>query len=159
MRIIEIKDVAKDYTYNWPNASETFDYSIEYRAESEDGEHNVKIGFGKRHTYGKDRVRIVVWIDEHPFAEFLGADDFESTGDVLSEIRVSTDEGERICKYSEDHIPERYAMFNVIGLPCRVKGKGVHNAWAVVTNIADHKTLITLAALRRLEKMRKKEKN
>jgi len=45
-------------------------------------------------------------------------------------------------------------MFNIEGLPLRVQNSGVHRAWAVVANIADHKTLIALAALRRLERRR-----
>jgi hypothetical protein len=46
-------------------------------------------------------------------------------------------------------------MFRVEGLPIRVRNPGIHNAWAVVFNIADHKTLIALAMLRRLGKKKK----
>ena len=154
MHVIGIKDVGKNFTYQWPEDTETYDYFIEYIAMDEEGEHAVKIGFGKRHTYGRDRIRIVVWIDDHPHAEFLGADDFEQSGEVLSEIKVPGDVGERICKYPDEPIPERYSMFHVEGLPLRVQNLGVHRAWAVVANIADHKTLIALAALRRLERRR-----
>ena len=154
MRIIRIKDAGKNFTYQWPEGTETYDYFMEYIAMDGEGEHAVKIGFGKRHTYGRDRIRIVVWIDDHPHAKFLGADDFERSGEVLSEIKVPGDVGERICKYPDESIPERYSMFNVEGLPLRVQNSGVHRAWAVVANIADHKTLIALAALRRLERRR-----
>jgi hypothetical protein len=37
-------------------------------------------------------------------------------------------------------------MFKIKGMPNRIQASYVHNAWAVVDNIADHKTLITLAA-------------
>jgi hypothetical protein len=46
-------------------------------------------------------------------------------------------------------------MFRVEGLPIRIRDPGVYNAWAIVSNIADHKTLIALAMLRRLERRRK----
>lgn len=154
MRVVRIEGAGRDFTYHWPEGPETYDYFMEYTMIAEDGEHNVRIGFGSRHTYGKDRIRIVVWIDEHPHAEFLGADDFEKTGDVLSEIKIKGNVGERICRYPDEPIPERYSMFNIEGLPIRVQGSGVHNAWAVVANISDHKTLIALAALRRLERIR-----
>ena len=154
MRIIRIKDVGKNFMYKWPEGPETFDLFVDYEIGSDDGKHDVRVGFCKRRTYGKDRARVVVWIDGHPHAEFLGADDFEKSGEILSEIKVPGAKGERMLKYPEDPIPERYAMFNIVGLPLRVKGKGVHKAWAVVTNIADHETLITLAALRRLERKR-----
>lgn len=154
MHILKINDVGRDYEYKWPESTETFDYFMEYIAKAEDSEHNVKIGFGKRPAYGKDRFRVVIWIDGNPDAEFVGADDFEKSGEVLSEIKVPGNVGERICRYPEEPIPERYSMFNVEGLPLRVKGSGVHGAWAVVANIGEHKTLIALAALRRLERRR-----
>jgi hypothetical protein len=150
-----VKDVGKNFTYQWPEGPETY-YFIEYIAMDEEGEHAVKIGFGERHTYGRDRIRIVIWIDGHPHAEFLGADDFEQSGEVLSEIKVPGDAGERICRYPDEFIPERYSMFNIEGLTLRVQNPGVHGAWAVVANISDHKTLIALAALRKLERERKR---
>jgi hypothetical protein len=99
-------------------------------------------------------MRVVVWIDDHPHAEFVGADDFDHSGDVLSEIKVPGDPGERICRYREEPVPERYAGLPVIGLPTRITGTGVHGAWAVMANVSDHRTLIALAALRRLERNR-----
>jgi len=143
-------------TYEWPRpaGSEIFDHYVEYDAISEDCQHVVRIGFCKRSAYGKNRMRVVIWIDGHPHAEFVGADDFEKTGEVLSEIKVPGDIGERICRYPEQPVPERYVMFNITGMPTRIKGSRVRQAWAVVANIANHKTLIALAALRRLERTR-----
>ena len=104
-------------------------------------------------TYKKDRTRVVIWIDEYPEAEFVGADDFDLSGDLLSEIKVRG--GQEICKYGNDPVPARYAPFHVVDLKNRIRGKGVMNAWAVVANVADHKMMVALAALRRLEKKRK----
>ena len=84
----------------------------------------------------------------------FAADDFERSGDVLCEIKVPSDPGERICRYPEESIPERYSGLPVVGLTTRVTGPAVHNAWAVVANIADHRVLFALAALRRLERNR-----
>lgn len=61
---------------------------------------------------------------------------------------------ERICRYPNEPIPERYTMFHVEGLKLRGRGKGVRGAWAVVANVGDHATMIALAGLRRLEKIR-----
>lgn len=154
MHIINLIDVGTNFKYKWPADKENYDHFIDYRALSENGKHSIRIGFCKRLTYSKKRIRVVVWIDEHPHAEFLGADDFNKTGEVLSEIKVPGDTGERICRYPDEPIPGRYTMFNTMGLPVRVNAKGVHNAWAVVSNIADHKSMISLAALRRLERNR-----
>jgi len=150
MQIVELVRVGGAFSYKWPTVSEKFNHSIRYRALDEDGSHEIKIGFGVRHAYRKDRTRVVVWIDDYPEAEFVGADDFDLSGDLLSEIKIRG--GKEICKYGEDSAPARYAPFHVVGLKNRIHGKGVRNAWAVVANVADHKTMIALAALRRLEK-------
>jgi hypothetical protein len=155
MQLLDIAAVGADHVYRWPSGNqEPYPYWIDYRAVGADGEHRVRIGFGMRPTYGRDRKRVVVWIDDQPRAEFLAADDFDRSGDVLCEIKVPGNAGERICRYPEEPIPERYSGLPVVGLPTRVNGPGVHNAWAVVANIADHRVLFALAALRRLERNR-----
>ncbi len=155
MQIINVLETGADFTYRWPGGtSEAYPQWIRYRAVAADGEHDVRIGFGTRATYGRPRCRVVVWIDGHPHAEFLGADDFERSGDVLSEIKVPGEKGERICRYPDEAVPERYSGLPVAGLTTRVSGSGVHNAWSVVANIADHRVLFALAALRRLERDR-----
>jgi hypothetical protein len=152
MQILTVVAAGKDYEHHWPGGNETYAAWIDYEAIAEDGPHTVRIGFGTRPVYERERVRIIVFIDGHPHAEFFGADDFEKSGDVLSEIRIHGTTGEPMCRYLEDAIPERYTTLNVVGMPTRVKAKGVHNAWAVVASIADHRTMIGLAALRRLER-------
>jgi hypothetical protein len=155
MQLRDLAAVGSDHVYRWPSGHEENDpHWIEYRALGVDGEHRVRIGFGTRKVYGRDRKRVVVWIDGHPQAEFLGADDFDHSGDVLSEIKVPGSTGERICRYPEEPVPERYSGLPVVGLATRVSGDGVHNAWAAVANIADHRVLFALAALRRQERNR-----
>ena len=155
MQILDVGAVGSDYRYKWPSGDyESYPHWIDYQTIASDGEHLFRVGFGMRKVYGQDRKRVVVWIDGHPHAEFLGAEDFEHSGDLLSEIRVPGDTGERMCRYPEETVPERYSGLPVVGLPARVAGPGVHNAWAVVANIANHGVLITLAALRRGERNR-----
>jgi len=152
MRILNILQVGENFSYGWPLESELFRHWIDYPACDEDGGHTVKVGYTKRKVYGGERERVIVWIDGHPQVEFFGADDFESTGEVLSEIRIHHNKGEKMCRYPSDSIPERYSHFTSIGLPTRVKGKGVHRAWAVLANISDHQSMIILAFLRRKER-------
>ena len=149
MRIVGIKDVGKDWIYRGFGDEVKFDYYIDYEVIDSDGRrHIARVGFIKRHRFGRDRVCAVVWIDNVLTVEFVGADDFEKTGEVLSVIKI----GGRECRYPDESIPERYIMFNVVGLPCRVTGPNVHRAWAVVTNVGNHETMIALAGLRRLER-------
>jgi hypothetical protein len=153
MQIIKLTKTGKNFKFTWPgNQHEIYTNWVEYQAIVEDGEHTVRIGFGKRWAYGSARVRVIVWVDGYPQAEFFSADDFEASGDVLSELKIHSGKGESMCRYMKDAIPERYTTFNTVGLPARVNAKGVHNAWAAVANISDHRTMIALAALKRLER-------
>jgi hypothetical protein len=121
------------------------------------GKHEVTIGNTYRKTYGKNRRRVVVWIDNYPWTEFVAADDFNVTGEVLSEIRFwgkEVGDNRRMCRYASDAIPQRYSMFRVESLKRRISGKRVHDAWAVVANISDHVAMAALAAMRKYEKER-----
>jgi hypothetical protein len=153
MQVLRVKNAGTDYQYKWPdNMIELYPTWITYDVVTEDGEHEAKIAFGNRKVYGSERIRVLVLIDEYPQAEFLGTDDNHVSGQVLSEIKIHGDVGEPMCRYPEDPIPGRYMGFDVVGMPTRVSGKGVHNAWAVVANISDHRTMIALAILRREER-------
>ena len=148
-------EVRNNYNYAWPDGNEeNFDLAVTYKAFSEAGNHNITIGYSYRNTYGRDRRRVVVWIDDYPHAEFLAADDFDKTGEVLSEIRFCEreDESMRMCRYGDDAIPQRYSMFRTDSLKRRVSGDGVHDAWAIVSNISDHTTMSALAGMRKYER-------
>lgn len=154
MRIQKLNSAGPSYEYQWPSGNvEKYRAWVDYTAKAPDGIHQIRIGFGTRSLWGVDRERVVVWIDNQPQVEFFGADDFNISGDVLSDIWLKSEETELICRYPEDAIPERYISFNVIGLPTRVDAKGVRNSWAVVSSIADHETMVSLASLRRQERI------
>lgn len=153
MQIVNVIGAGEDYEQPWPDhTKELFAHWILYKAVAEDGEHQVRVAFGTRSAFEQERTRLVVCIDDYPYAEFVGADDFDVTGEVLSEIKVPGADGRRMCRYPEERVPDRYAGLNVVGIPTRLSGKWVHHGWAVVANIADHKTIIALAALRRQER-------
>jgi hypothetical protein len=154
MRLLDVEATGIDFVYRWPNGEEAiYPQWIAYRAVDANGEvHRVRLGFRTNPSvYGRARKRVVVWIDNHARAGFLGADDFDSTGDLLCEITVPGTEG-RICRCPEDPVPESYSGLPVVGLRTRVGGPGVHHAWAVVANIGDHRVMVALAALRHQER-------
>jgi hypothetical protein len=153
MQILRVASAGADLEYRYPdNKVETYPAWISYVGLAGGGPHELKIAFGRRHVYGAERVRVLVLIDGYPHAEFFGADDIGSSGEVLSEIKLHGEVGEPICRYPDDPVPDRYAALNVVGMPTRVLAKGVHSAWAVVANISDHRTMLALAALRRGER-------
>jgi hypothetical protein len=152
MKIVSFLGVKEDFEYQWFDLTEQY-MVIQYIALDEKGRHEVQIGHTEREAYGLNRKRVVVFIDGYPYAEFVAADDFDRSGDLLSEIRLLQKDGRLdMCEYPEEGIPAIYSNFTVEGLPNRIKTKGVHNAWSVVANISDHKTMMSLAFLRKKEK-------
>lgn len=156
MQIVNVRNVNNNFFFKWPDGSkERYDIAIDYDAISVDGKHVLRIGYCMRETYGRPRRRVVVWIDDYPYAEFLEADDFDVSGELLSEIRFydKDKDSKRMCRYKDDRLPERYMSFTVDSMKRRIQEDGVHDAWAVVTNVADHFTMASLAALRRYESL------
>ena len=154
MQVLRMTGVGTDYIYRWPDDSETFAYFVDYLARDGGGKHEIRIAIGIRKAYGQPRTRVIVFIDNHPEVEFFGTDDFDVSGEVMAELKIPGNKGERMCRYPGEAVPERYSMFNVQGLPLRASGPYLHNAWGVVASICDHRAMIALAALRRLERNR-----
>ena len=155
MQLLNIIDSSMNFSFTWPGGDvEQYDIAITYKSISNDGKHKIRLGFGYRGVYGKNRRRVVIWIDDHPYVEFFGADDFEITGEVLSEIRYYDEDADsvRMCRYAKDTVPQRYSLFRLDSLKRRVNGAGVHDAWCVVSNISDHLTMSLLASLRKYER-------
>jgi len=156
MHITNMVNAGVNYDFTWPDRTvERYTSWIDYTATAEDGEsHAIRIGKAIRGVYGQDRVRVTAWIDGYAHVEFFGVDDFDVSGDIVSEIKVPGDPGERMCRYPDEPVPERYGGLNAVGLPTRVSGSGVDSAWGVICNISDHKSIAALAGLRRLERWR-----
>ena len=107
MRVKGLTAAGIDYEYTWPSGNiERFQAWIEYQGTAPNGDRLIRIGFGVRSVYGKERAHVVVWVDGHPQAEFLGADDFDASGEILCEIKIPGDPGERICRYPSEPIRE-----------------------------------------------------
>ena len=114
--------------------------------------------FGERDAYGRDRKRVAILIDDQVQAEFFGSDNFQYTGDLISELKVEENGKVKMCRYPDDAIPVRYALFPLVGIPLLVNASGVHNAWAALVNISDHKKLIAFALLKEEERRGKIKK-
>jgi len=41
MHIVRLRDAGRNFTYQWPDSSETYDYYVEYVGLAEDGEHTI----------------------------------------------------------------------------------------------------------------------
>ena len=151
MQILAVSGTGKNYPYRWPDTIEEYNFWIDYLTREGDDEYIVRIGFGIRDVYSMARARVVAWVNGQPEAEFFGIDDYSKTGDLITEIKV---DGNKLCKYPDDPIPIEYSSFNVVGLPKVVDAKGIRNGWGVIANVADHKTIIHMAFLRKRQRGR-----
>lgn len=79
------------YQHRYPGkALETFD-ALFYDARGFRGKAvKVVVGFGERVALGARRARAVVFVGGEPVVEFLGADDYNRSGLLLSPIRKDT---------------------------------------------------------------------
>lgn len=144
MRIVGLSQVGIDYHHQFVRGgSLSFPAWIEYLARAEGRDHSVRIGFSFINRHRSDRVLAVVWIDGQVYAEFIGADDFYISGEILDSF-----DGQR---YPGTGIPDKYAAFNMVDFKTRVKNNS-QNVWAIVSNISDHQTMIALAAIRRIKR-------
>ncbi|MEM2352494.1 MAG: hypothetical protein QXT26_08820, partial [Thermoproteota archaeon] len=104
----------------------------------------IKIGFTDRVAFGKVRKRVIVFVDDHPEAEFAEADDYDQTGHLVAMIRNPDGKFMDINKVHSEYI----------GLPvvehskCIDKSLGgrVGTAALVVTG-EDHKIMIRHALI------------
>jgi hypothetical protein len=151
MQILNVAGAGKDFSYQWPESIEDFHHWIDYLVREGHKEFVVRIAFGIRHVYQKHRARVIVWIDGNPEVEFFGIDDNAITGNIITEIKI---ERNKMCRYPDDPVPLDYGNFDVVGLPTVVAASGVRNAWGVLVNIADHKTILHMAFLRKLQRGR-----
>lgn len=84
---IKVTSVRSEYEYRWPDGTvENYD-TISYDAVFGDQRHEVMIGFAERRAFGRDRKRVVIFVDGWPEVEFAGADDYDRTGRLVAMIR------------------------------------------------------------------------
>jgi hypothetical protein len=140
----------RNFKSQWPNGEATYPQWVDYVVAAPHGTFVARTGFGVVKVYDLPRKRVILWKGQEALAEFVGADDFEQTGDVLSLIKISSDDGpgERNCRYPEEAIPERYASLPVVGFRNRITGARTARALAVAANVGDHRKLCALAGLR-----------
>lgn len=151
MEITKVTGAGTRYLYKWPTNEEEFHSWIDYEVRDGSKLHSAKIGFGNRPVYGKLRPRVIVWIDGAPEVEFFGVDDYDRTGEIITELKVR---GNKLCKYPSESVPFEYSPFQTVGMRNRVTGGRVGNAWGVVTSISDHTSMIRMGFLRKRQRGR-----
>jgi hypothetical protein len=139
-------------SYSWPQYRETYEPYRIYLGTVENRE-PVILGLGEtiRHNkWGRDRKYVVVFLSsgapQQPLVEFLAADDYEQSRELVAIIR-GLDGGRRMFGPA-DELPEAYELYfrtQVYGE--RVEYRGIWNKLVVVAREDDHKTMLNHALL------------
>jgi len=139
-------------SYSWPDYRETYEPYRIYLGTFASRE-PVFLGLGetiRRNKWGRDRKYVVVFLSnggpQQPLVEFLAADDYDQTRELVAIIR-GLDGGRRMFGPA-DELPKAYELYFRTQLyGDRVDYRGVWNKLAVVAREDDHKTMLNHALL------------
>jgi hypothetical protein len=154
-------DLAKDWrlvqeregqSYQWPEERERYSrYRVFMGVTRAEGA--VQIGLGetiRRNKWGRDRKYVVAFLSsgspQRPLAEFVAADDYEKTRELVAVIRGS--DGGRRMYGAGDALPRVYAEgFRTQLYSERVVYPGVWNKVVVVAREDDDETMLNHALI------------
>jgi TIR domain len=147
----QLVDRRKDQAYRWPDLFERYDRYHVYRGETQrEGIVFISLGWAVRPgAWGMDRRYVVSFLSRRapqtPLAEFLAADDYDETGELIAIIR-GRDGGSKMYGPADDR-PPAYAGFRIATYRDRVQAKGSWNKLAVVAAETDTDTILNHALI------------
>ncbi len=139
-------------SYHWPQGRDRYDpYRVFLGTTRTEGA--VQIGLGetvRKNRWGRDRKYVVAFLSggapQQPLVEFLAADDYDRTRELVAVIRGS--DGGRRMYGSGDTLPALYSeRFRTQIYSDRVVHPGAWNKVAVVAREDDEETILNHALL------------
>jgi hypothetical protein len=139
-------------SYQWPDKRERYSRYRVFLATTR-AEGAVHIGLGesiRKNKWGRDRKYVVAFLSsgspQQPLAEFVAADDYEKTHELVAVIRGS--DGGRRMYGAGDALPRIYEeRFRTQLYSERVVYPGVWNKVVVVAREDDHETMLNHALI------------
>jgi hypothetical protein len=139
-------------SYRWPKRRDAYSpYRVFIGTTRAEGA--VQIGLGetiRENAWGRDRKYVVAFLSggspQHPLVEFVAADDFQATRELVAVIRGS--DGARRMYGIADELPAVYVeRFRTQIYNERVVHPGVWNKLVVVAREDDHATMLDHALI------------
>jgi len=139
-------------SYGWPDGRDRYEpYRVFVGTTRTEGA--VQIGLGetvRKNKWGRDRKYVVAFLSsgspQQPLVEFVAADDYEQTGELVAVIRGS-DGGRRMYGVG-DPLPAAYAeRFRTQIYNERVVHPGAWNKIVVVAREDDHEAILNHALI------------
>jgi hypothetical protein len=146
-------------SYRWPNGRDRYaPYRVFIGTTRAEGA--VQIGLGettRANKWGRDRKYVVAFLSggspQQPLVEFVAADDYEQTRELVAVIRGS--DGGRRMYGAGDALPTIYTeRFRTQTYNERVVYPGAWNKVAVVAGEDDHDTILNHALIQRRRRHR-----
>jgi hypothetical protein len=141
----------KGESYKWPDSLDRYSrYRVFMGTTRSEGV--VHIGLGetiRKNKWGRNRKYVVAFLSsgspQKPLAEFLAADDYKETRELVAVIRGS--DGGRRMYGPGDALPEIYEGFRTQMYDDRVDHAGVWHKAVVVAREDDHATMLNHALI------------
>ena len=141
----------KGESYQWPEERDRYSrYRVFMGTTRSEGV--VHIGLGetiRKNKWGRNRKYVVAFLSsgspQKPLAEFLAADDYKETRELVAVIRGS--DGGRRMYGPGDALPETYEGFRTQMYDDRVDHPGVWHKVVVVAREDDHATMLNHALI------------
>ena len=139
-------------SYRWPNSRDRYSpYRVFIGTTRAEGA--VQIGLGetiRKNRWGRDRKYVVAFLSsgspQHPLVEFVAADDYQQTRELIAVIRGS--DGGRRMYGAGDPLPTLYTdRFRTQTYNERVDHPGAWNRVAVVAREDDEQTILNHALI------------
>lgn len=145
MRLGTTKD-----TVRWPEGPEEMAVT-QLRALLPGGAAEVGVGrvLGGRFAFGRVRPRVHVLVGGEVQAEFVGSDDFEQSGEMLSVLKQPG--GNKHAVRVSD-VPDRYHDLHLELFHDLIRSKGAFSSLAVVAHEDDVETMATYGLLRWMDR-------
>lgn len=132
--------------YTWGEDHDIYDPFVTYEGRTSQGKARLAIGKCRRtRVHGRDRIYyIVISIGpeggKRAIAEFLAADDYDETGDVIAIIKGKDGSGRQFA--SADELPSIYGGWNTVTYRDRVDYPGSYLKQGLVCNERDADTML-----------------
>lgn len=141
---LELKP-APPFDYKWPWNREHYDEAYSGTVHVGNEASTAQIGFTTREAAGKLRRRAIVFIDRYPMVEFVAADDFEESKNMVS--LVKRENGKQVRP--GEPTPVQYHGLRVEPYRKHVTGPYASTNLAVVCRSNDHTAMVEHALIRR----------
>jgi excisionase family DNA binding protein len=133
------------FSYKWPDGTiEKYPEAYEGNVKTDNAQIQVNVGIGERFAAGKNRKRVVVFLDRRPTVEFAGVDDFDTSRLIASVITIRN----RKRLKPGQRIPDEYRPFQLVRYNTVITGPRAMSAMGVLAKIDDFATMVSHALIR-----------